>query len=69
MIEITKEMLDFCENKRLREALTKLVELKEHKDKIGKDEYYHNNLLLVWNNAKKLMIKADAQPPKEQNND
>ena len=42
----------------LLDALIELVEVKEWKDKHGKDEHYNNAMPIAWKNAKQAIEKA-----------
>jgi len=50
-----KELVDL--NYSLIDLLSILVELKDHKDKFGKDEYYLENQPIAWANARNLLNK------------
>ena len=62
-IEASEEIQELI---KCQECLKELVYLKMYKEKKGGDKFYKDNKNLAWHNAKKLMIKADVQPPKEQ---
>ena len=56
-------------DKQLIEILTRLVDLKEYKDKYGKDEHYLQEQPLLWEKAKTLLKacegKADSTSEKD----
>ena len=62
-IEASEEIQELI---KCQECLKELVYLKMYKEKKGGDKFYKDNKNLAWHNAKKLMIKADVQLPKEQ---
>lgn len=62
-IEASEEIQELV---KCQECLKELVYLKQYKKIKGEDKFYKDAKKLAWHNAKKLMIKADVQPPKEQ---
>lgn len=45
-------------NKELVEALEALVQVKDWKDKHGKDEHYERSQPIAWGNARKALLKV-----------
>lgn len=45
-------------NEELVEALEQLVQLKDWKDKHGKDEHYERSQPVAWGNARKALLKV-----------
>ena len=50
----------------MHDALDRLVELKDHKDEYGKDDFYVHNQHLAWRQARETLSSLDTKCPKHE---